>query len=182
MRESFAPHSKDPNTRSHCTHLHRPNRIKHIAKSGTRPLSYCAMLEFEFVSVSHPDEIKDRKKQAKLRQHAIRNGIQKSKAERVKKNGVFVPIEVDGRTRQPVKRSPPKADSLTTAPSVSLLDPFNTLCGCPERLRNLMRHRACLVLPLQSLLNRSDTMQHPNRLNLQACLFHRAWKLFSRAL
>jgi hypothetical protein len=116
------------------------------------------MLEFEFVSVSHPDEIKDRKKQAKLRQHAIRNGIHMSKAEKAKKDGVFMPIEVTGRTGQPVKRSPPKAGSLTIAPSVSLMDPFNTLCGCPERLRNLMRHRACLDLSFQS-----------SRTNLTAC-------------
>jgi hypothetical protein len=105
------------------------------------------MLELEFVSVSHPDEIKDRKKQAKLRQHAIRIGIQRSKAERAKKDGVFMPIETDGMTGQLVKRPPPEAGSITTAPSVSLLDPFNTLCGCPERLRKLMRHRACTTLP-----------------------------------
>jgi hypothetical protein len=102
---------------------------------------------FAFVTVSHPDEIKDPKRQGKLRQHAIRNGLQKSKANRAKKNGIFVPVEMDGDMRQLEKRTPPQAGvSLTTAPSNSLLDPFDTLCGCPERLRTLMRHRRCLYL------------------------------------
>jgi hypothetical protein len=95
---------------------------------------------FTFVSVSHPDEIKDRKKQGKLRQHAIRSGIQRSKAERAKKAGVFVPVEIDEKTGRPMKRTPPKTGSLTNAPSIGLLDPFNTLSGCPERLQALMRH------------------------------------------
>jgi hypothetical protein len=90
---------------------------------------------FTFVSVSHPDEIKDRQKQGKLRQHAIRSGIQRSKAERAKKGGVFVPVEM---------RMAPKTGSLTNAPSISCLDPFNTLNGCPERLQTLMRHRKWL--------------------------------------
>jgi hypothetical protein len=96
---------------------------------------------FTFVSVSHPDEIKDRKKQGKLRQHAIRSGIQRSKAERAKKGGVFVPVEMDEKTGRPIKRTPPKTSSLSNAPSISLLDPFDTLSGCPERLQALMRHR-----------------------------------------
>jgi hypothetical protein len=95
---------------------------------------------FTFVSVSHPDEIKDRKKQGKLRQHAIRSGIQRSKAERAKKASVFVPVEIDEKTGRPMKRTPPKTGSLTNAPSIGLLDPFNTLSGCPERLQALMRH------------------------------------------
>jgi hypothetical protein len=100
---------------------------------------------FKFVTVSHPDEIKDRKKQGKIRQHAIRNGIQRSKADKAdkaKRDGVFVSVEIDAKTGQTVKRLFPKVNSLMNAPSISLMDPFNTLCECPERLRNLMRHRA----------------------------------------
>jgi hypothetical protein len=96
---------------------------------------------FTFVSVSHPDEIKDRKKQGKLRQHAIRCGIQRSKAERAKKGGIFVPVEMDEKTGRPMKRTPPKMSSLSNVPSIGLLDPFDTLSGCPERLQALMRHR-----------------------------------------
>ncbi|KAH8733198.1 hypothetical protein GQ44DRAFT_821411 [Phaeosphaeriaceae sp. PMI808] len=92
---------------------------------------------YEFITLSHPDEIKDRKKQGKLRQHAIRNGIKRSKADRAKKEGIFVPAEMDGRRKQPQDQT---RLSITKAPSVSLLDPFNTLCGCPERLRSLMQH------------------------------------------
>ncbi|KAH7386771.1 hypothetical protein DE146DRAFT_759187 [Phaeosphaeria sp. MPI-PUGE-AT-0046c] len=98
---------------------------------------------FTFVSISHPDEIKDRKKQGKLRQHAIRAGIQQSKADRAKRDGIFVTVDVDGRKKSsqpPVRVGPPKVGSLTNAPSISLLDPFDTLCGCPERLRALMQH------------------------------------------
>jgi hypothetical protein len=100
---------------------------------------------FTFVSVSHPDEIKDRKKQGKLRQHAIRHGIQRSKAERAKKDGSFVPVVMDEKTGRPMKRTLPQVVSLTNAPSIGLLDPFNTLCGCPERLRTLMRHRKYIL-------------------------------------
>jgi hypothetical protein len=100
---------------------------------------------FAFVTVSHPDQIRDPKRQGKLRQHAIRNGLQKSRANRAKKSGIFVPVEMDGDMRQLEKRMPPKVGvSLTPAPSNCLLDPFDTLCGCPERLRTLMRHRAYL--------------------------------------
>jgi hypothetical protein len=97
---------------------------------------------FVFVTVSHPDEIKDPKRQGELRQHAIRNGLQKSRAKRAKSNGIFVSVEMHGDMRQLEKRTPPHTGvSLTTVPSNSLLDPFYTLCGCPERLRTLMRHR-----------------------------------------
>jgi hypothetical protein len=100
---------------------------------------------FAFVTVSHPDEIKDPKRQGKLRQHAIRNGLQKSRANRTKKNEVFVPMMIDGNLGQLERRTTPQVGgSLTNAPSNSLLDPFDTLCGCPERLRTLMRHRTYL--------------------------------------
>jgi hypothetical protein len=107
------------------------------------PFSACAIM-FTFVSVSHPDEIKDPKKQGQLRQHAIRAGIQRSRADRAKRDGIFVPVNGDGKkkSRRPPERvAPLDAGSLTNAPSISLLDPFDTLCGCPERLRTLMRHR-----------------------------------------
>ncbi|KAL5121658.1 hypothetical protein ACEQ8H_000344 [Pleosporales sp. CAS-2024a] len=101
---------------------------------------------FTFVSVSHPDEIKDRKKQGKLRQHAIRAGIQRSKAQRAKKEGVFVAVEMGNKTaHEAKKRTRPDeichALSVTASPSLSRMDPFDTLCGCPERLGNLMRQR-----------------------------------------
>lgn len=97
---------------------------------------------FAFVTVNHPDEIKERTKQGKLRQHAIRSGILKSKAERAKKEGVLVPGEVTRKTRQSNRRTPDNATTLTKAPSLSLVDPFDTLCGCPDRLGQLMRQRA----------------------------------------
>jgi hypothetical protein len=127
---------------AYITRLRRPNRTKELAESSNQHPSYCAM--FKFVTVSHPDEIKDRKKQGKLRQHAIRNGIQRSKADKAKRDGIFVSVQIDANTGQTVKRLLPKVDNLTNTPSISLLDPFNTLCECPERLRKLMRHRAYL--------------------------------------
>ena len=101
-----------------------PKRVKHIC------VDPCAM--YAFVSVSHPDEIKDRKRQGKLRQHAIRNGIQRSRAERAKKDGVFVPVEMDGRTTQATKRSSDSV-ALTKAPSVSLLDPVRHAVWLPRK-------------------------------------------------
>jgi hypothetical protein len=104
---------------------------------------------FQFVTIAHPDDIKDRKKQGKLRQHAIRNGIQRSKSDRAKKDGIFVSVEIDEKTGQPMRRTP-RVGSITNTPSISLLDPFDTLCGCPERLRTLMRHRTYLPYHVQT--------------------------------
>ncbi|KAL1793754.1 hypothetical protein ACET3X_008736 [Alternaria dauci] len=85
-------------------------------------------------SMSHPDQIKDRKKQQGIRQHAIRSGIQRSRAERSQHRELFVPFIAKE------KRQKQSSMVLPHAPSIGLLDPFNTLCACPERLRNLLRH------------------------------------------
>jgi hypothetical protein len=107
---------------------------------------------FAFVTITHPDEIKDRKKQGKLRQHAIRNGISRSKAERARKDGGIVSGEIGGRRgRQPMRQ---QTTAFTKTPSIGLLDPFNTLSGCPERLRTLMRHRT--YLPPMSYIPPAD--------------------------
>lgn len=171
-------------------------------------ISACAIM-FTFVSVSHPDEIKDRKKQGKLRQHAIRAGIQRSKADRAKRDGIFVAVDGDGKkkSRQPPEGvAPPNAGSLTNAPSISLLDPFDTLCGCPERLRTLMRHRmylsACMLhrsklCSICEASRRGQLLYHgtmPDITN-RLCRIHsqsfasrnlesqcsRVWKLYSKA-
>jgi hypothetical protein len=90
---------------------------------------------FKFVTVSHPDQVKERKKQAGIRQHAIRNGIQRSRADRAKRRDVFVSFNFEE------KRQWKASNAIPTAPSIGLMDPFDTLCGCPEKLRTLLRHR-----------------------------------------
>ncbi|KAI8930411.1 hypothetical protein NX059_012491 [Plenodomus lindquistii] len=91
-------------------------------------------MSFKFVIMSHPDQIKDRKKQEIIRQHAIRNGIRRSRADRAERRDLFVPFRVKEQRR---KRFPAV---LTITPSIQLIDPFDTLCACPEGLRTLLRH------------------------------------------
>jgi hypothetical protein len=92
-------------------------------------------MTFKSVTVSHPDQIKDRKEQGRIRQHAIRSGLQRSQADRANRRELFVHFRArQGRQKQP-------SVVLTKAPSLGLMDPFNTLCACPEKLRTLLRHR-----------------------------------------
>jgi len=93
---------------------------------------------FQFVTVGHPEEIKDRKKQAKIRRHAIRNGIQRKSAKRAK-NNPFVFIEFENQLGQASKQCAPLA-VITNAPSKNSPGPCDTLGGSPERLWDLMRH------------------------------------------
>jgi hypothetical protein len=109
-----------------------------IVTSSTIALLYSM---FEFVTVSHPNEFRERKKQATLRQHAIRKGLERSKAARVQEQGGFINVGFDSKTYQSTKRPRELVNVLTKSPSVGLLDPFDTLCNCPERLRRLMQHR-----------------------------------------
>jgi hypothetical protein len=118
-------------------------RTKGTPKSGKD-----AVTMFAFVTVTHPDDFKDQKRQGKLRRHAIRNGIKKSRVDRAKEEGIFVHADIDEKTGQLRKWAPPKVGSLMNSPSISLLDPFNTLSGCPERLRALMRHRMYFMTPI----------------------------------
>ncbi|CAO2649613.1 Nn.00g069980.m01.CDS01 [Neocucurbitaria sp. VM-36] len=95
---------------------------------------------FQFVTVTHPDQIKDRKRQSALRQHAIRNGIRRVKADRVQGKDMLVLADIDRKSTELCERSTPPAVNLCQTPSKSLLDPFNALRGCPERLHAIMRH------------------------------------------
>jgi hypothetical protein len=90
---------------------------------------------FKFVTVSHPDQMKERKKQAGIRQHAIRNGIKRSRADRAKRRDTFVPFDVEE------KREKKASNAMMKTSSIGLMDPFDTLCGCREMLRTLLRHR-----------------------------------------
>lgn len=95
----------------------------------------------EFVTITHPDQIKARKIQRAIRQRAISNGIMRRRGEQAEKLENFVAVTVHRKTKQPAEKITPPVTAVARAPSVSLMDPFHTLCGSPERLRCLMRHR-----------------------------------------
>jgi hypothetical protein len=142
---------------------------------------------FAFVTVTHPDEIKDQAKQGKLRRHAIKNGLKRSRADRAKKDGIFVHVKIDENTGQLTKRVPRNVGRLIKSPSISLLDPFNTLCGCPERLRALMRHRTYFtarILRKSRLLEQHLRSKLANQffvLKIQASRISKAWIQSSKA-
>lgn len=94
---------------------------------------------FQFVTVTHPDEIKDRQRQKKLREHAIRSGIQRSKAKKLKDKGDVVACHVkDGvKEHEEGVREESARVALTRTPSISLLDPFDTITRPSGRLRGV---------------------------------------------
>ncbi|KAF1971725.1 hypothetical protein BU23DRAFT_170683 [Bimuria novae-zelandiae CBS 107.79] len=97
---------------------------------------------FEFVTVNNPHETRDQKQQKRIRQHAIRNGIQNKRREDAKRNENFVAVGIDSWTGK--LRSVQPRDGIAIAKPVSggLLDPFDSLPGDGERLRALMTHKS----------------------------------------
>jgi len=96
---------------------------------------------FQFVTVSHPDQIKVRETQGVIRQHAIRRGIERTKYGRSKKKVIVNVATFHSKEKQLAEKKIPPGSTIARTPSAGLVDPFYTLCGSPERLRSLMRHR-----------------------------------------
>jgi len=96
---------------------------------------------FKFVAINHPSETRDRTRQERIRQHAIRNGIQNKRKQEAKRNENFVSVDVDAKTGK-LRRNPRQVTALTIPRPVAggLLDPFESLPGDGERLRALMAH------------------------------------------
>ncbi|OAL50878.1 hypothetical protein IQ07DRAFT_404956 [Pyrenochaeta sp. DS3sAY3a] len=95
---------------------------------------------FQFINVGHPDEIKQKRNQRSIKQHAIRRGIEKSKPERDRRKDVFVPVKFDDANELAHRTKAILSPRFMRAPSMALMDPFDTLCASPERLRVLMNH------------------------------------------
>lgn len=93
---------------------------------------------FQFVTVAHPEEIKDRKNQGEIRRHAIRNSIQRKIATRTK-NNVFIAVEFGGQVAQASKRRASSA-ATTKSPYRHSPGPCGILDISPEQLRGSMRH------------------------------------------
>lgn len=108
---------------------------------------------FEFVVVSHPDEVRERNQQRKIRQHAIRRGIETSRATKatLEKDVMVTTRNIQAKAAMWTELA--NATTFTQTPSVSLLDPFDTLCGNSERLRSLLRHRMCSTCSRDLCLN-----------------------------
>lgn len=105
-----------------------------------RPKERISPTMFEFVTVNHPDDTRDQTYQKRIRQHAIRNGIQNKRKEEAKNNQNFVTVDFDTRAGRLKNMSPDKAIAIGKSLSVGRLDPFNSLPGDGERLRALMSH------------------------------------------
>lgn len=102
---------------------------------------------FEFVTINHPHEMRDRQRQKRIRQHAIRNGMQNKRKEEAKRNENFVTSGIDvqtGKLRLDVRPNPLMA--IAKHPSGGKLDPFDSLPGDGEHLRSLMAHSQYLYV------------------------------------
>lgn len=53
---------------------------------------------FEFVTIIHPDEIRNGQHQKRIRQHAVRTGKQNKWKEEASRNDNFITSEVETRT------------------------------------------------------------------------------------
>jgi hypothetical protein len=96
---------------------------------------------YHFVTVEPLEVSEEKAKRKRIRQHAIRNGIQNKKNELARRNNNFIAVNIDARTGKLVKRvREDDAVTLNKSLSGSHLDPFDTLPGDGERLRMLMRH------------------------------------------
>jgi hypothetical protein len=96
--------------------------------------------DFQFVTLSHPGDVKSKQQQSLIRGHAIRNSAKKIRNEAEKCQENFVIVEMDLENRRPKKRTRKPKTKVARSPSARLLDPFRTLPGSPERLAMLMRH------------------------------------------
>ena len=95
---------------------------------------------FEFVTVNHPDDTRDQTHQKRIRQHAIRNGIQNKRREETRNHQNFVVVDFDTKTGRLKSVIPDRANAIGKSLSGGRLDPFNSLPGDGERLRALMSH------------------------------------------
>ncbi|KAF2715313.1 hypothetical protein K504DRAFT_487022 [Pleomassaria siparia CBS 279.74] len=101
------------------------------------------MEKFQFVTISHPDEIRDEKNQSQIRKHAIRSSLRKSRdgAEQRRENFVAVQVATNGHDLKMRQIRTGKVP-MVIPPSSARADPFDALPGCPDRLRVLMGHKS----------------------------------------
>ncbi|KAF2795664.1 hypothetical protein K505DRAFT_9936 [Melanomma pulvis-pyrius CBS 109.77] len=101
------------------------------------------MEQFQFVTVSHPDQIKDKGKQNTIRRHAIRSSLKKNRDDAEKRRENFVEVEVSAKGHGLIKkRTGMEKESVGTSPSAARVDPFDTLPGSPDPLRVLVGHKS----------------------------------------
>ena len=113
------------------------------------------MGKFQFITVSHPDQIKDKKKQSTIRRHAIRSSLKKNRDDAAERRENFVALEVSSKVHGLVKRRMGVGlglgkISLGVTPSNGRQDPFNTMPGSADRLRVLMGHSMCTLFSLNT--------------------------------
>lgn len=134
------------------------------------------MDKFQFITVSHPDQIKDKKKQSTIRRHAIRSSLKKNRDDAAERRENFVALEVSSKVHGLVKRRMGVGMgvglgkiSLGVTPSNGRQDPFNTMPGSVDRLRVLMGHSMCTLFSL----NTSDFDLRSSKAGRRARILHR---------
>jgi hypothetical protein len=114
------------------------------------------MNTFQFVTISHPDQIKDKKKQSTIRRHAIKSSLKKNRDNAAERSENFVGLEVSGNGRGLImNRTRMRKVALVSSPSNARQDPFNTMPGSADRLRVLMGHSEYAYV---GLITRSSKM------------------------
>jgi hypothetical protein len=111
------------------------------------------MDKFQFVTVSHPDQIKDKKQQSTIRRHAIRSSLKKNRDDAAERRENFIALEVSSKVHGLVKKRMGVGlgkISLVVTPSNGRQDPFNTMPGSTDRLRVLMGHSMCTLFSLDT--------------------------------
>jgi hypothetical protein len=100
---------------------------------------------FQFVVVSHPDEVKGKELQDRIRQHSIRSGIRKSKAAKGRREKDSGKAPSGCSTQKTITYDAVRSINIIQPPSISinLMDPFDSLCASSKRLHSLLKHRTC---------------------------------------
>jgi hypothetical protein len=94
---------------------------------------------FHFVTINHPDEAKEQKRQTALRQHAIRRGIRNRQGRSAKKTEKAVSEKAEENNER-TRDGSSTADMLRVARPIDagFMEPFDALYGSGKQLRTLV--------------------------------------------
>jgi hypothetical protein len=126
---------------------------------------------FEFITSSHPDDSKSEAAQKRIREHAIRTGL------RAKKEKCALEAEKGTRNQSPAGQLSQLQMQAKQSPgrlpySVSLVDPFQSLCERPDRLAALLRNRKSRSF----YSSRSTDVSSTDISSWRACIQSHRWR------
>jgi hypothetical protein len=125
-------------TKQELNNSSRRNSIIDFCQSSL-PYTGIGCTMFHFVTINHPDEAKEQKRQTALRQHAIRRGIRERKGKSAKKTDKAGFDEVEEGNKS-TRGESSRADMLRVARPIDagFMEPFDALYGSGEQLRTLV--------------------------------------------